>query len=132
MKFTLTQRKQTASFSIAGLMLASAQLWLMLAAASNSALAQGTPPSWVQAFGSSGNGSNVANAIKAAPDHSLYVAGQFSGTATFGGTTVTATGAFDIFLAKYSPSGSLLWIAQTSQEAGANDKRCRQRCRPGQ
>ncbi len=84
MKFTLTQRKQTASFSIAGLMLASAQLWLMLAAASNSALAQGTPPSWVQAFGSSGNGSNVANAIKAAPDHRLYVTGQFSGTATFG------------------------------------------------
>jgi len=111
----VTNRKQTASFRFARWMLAIAPLWLMLAAASNSALAQGTPPSWVQAFGSSGNGSNVANAIKAAPDHSLYVTGQFSGTATFGGTTVAATGAFDIFLAKYSPSGSLLWIAQTSQ-----------------
>src|SRR5580704_3499413 len=98
----VTNRKQTASFRMVGLMLTIAPLWLMLAAASNSALAQGTPPSWVQAFGSSGNGSNVANAIKAAPDHSLYVTGQFSGTATFGGTTVAATGAFDIFLAKYS------------------------------
>ncbi len=84
------------------------------------AVAQGTPPSWVQAFGTSGNGSNVANAIKAAPDHSLYVGGQFSGTATFGGTTLTSAGGLDIFLAKYSPSGSLLWIAQTSQEAGGN------------
>jgi Domain of unknown function DUF11 len=84
------------------------------------AAAQGTPPSWVQAFGSSGNGSNVANAIKAAPNHNLYVAGQFSGTATFGGTTLTSAGGLDIFLAKYSPSGSLLWIAQTSQEAGGN------------
>ena len=79
------------------------------------AAAQGTPPTWVQAFDSSGNGSNVANAIKAAPDHSLYVGGQFSGTATFGGTSITATGGFGIFLAKYSPSGSLLWIAQTAQ-----------------
>jgi outer membrane protein assembly factor BamB len=38
MKFTLTQRKQTASFRIAGLMLA--PLWLMLAAANTSAYAQ--------------------------------------------------------------------------------------------
>ena len=75
------------------------------------AAAQGTPPSWVQAFGSSGDGTNMANAIKAAPDHSLYVGGQFSGTATFGNTTVTASGPFEVFLAKYSPSGSLLWIA---------------------
>ena len=77
--------------------------------------AQGTPPSWVQAFGSSGSGFSIANAIKAAPDHSLYVGGQFSGTATFGTTTITASAPFDIFLAKYSPSGSLLWIAQASQ-----------------
>jgi Domain of unknown function DUF11 len=108
-------RKQTASFSIAGLMLAIAPLWLMLAAANTSACAQSTPPSWVQGFGSEGNGANIANAIKAAPDHNLYVAGQFSGTATFGGTTITATGPFDIFLAKYTSTGSLLWIAQTSK-----------------
>ena len=36
----VTNRKQTASFSIAGLMLAIAPLWLMLAAANTSAYAQ--------------------------------------------------------------------------------------------
>ena len=36
----VTNRKQTASFSIAGLMLAIAPLWLMLAAANTSAQAQ--------------------------------------------------------------------------------------------
>ncbi len=85
------------------------------------AIAQGTPPSWVQAFGSSGNGANTANSIKAAPDHSLYVGGQFTGTATFGGTTIAASGALDIFLAKYSPSGSLLWIADTAQQGGPDE-----------
>jgi hypothetical protein len=77
-------------------------------------------PSWVQAFGSSGNGNNIANAIKAAPDHNLYVAGQFSSTATFDKTTLTASGPSEIFLAKYSPSGSLLWIAYTA--GGVVDK----------
>ncbi len=96
-------------------------LFLLLLLCPIAVLPQGTPPSWVQAFGSSGNGSNVANSIKAAPDHSLYVGGQFSGTATFGGTTVTSSGVLDIFLAKYSPSGSLLWIADTAQQAGIPD-----------
>ncbi len=79
-----------------------------------------TAPSWVKAFGSSGNGSNIANAIKAAPDHNLYVAGQFSSTATFGNTTITASGPSEIFLAKYNPSGSLLWITYTA--GGVVDK----------
>jgi outer membrane protein assembly factor BamB len=50
MKFTLTQRKQTASFRIAGLMLAIAPLWLMVAAANTSAHAQTTSSSadWTQ------------------------------------------------------------------------------------
>ncbi len=76
------------------------------------AIAQGTPPSWVQAFGTSGPGNNVSNAIKVGPDQNVYVTGQFSSTADFGGTKLTSAGGLDIFVAKYSPSGSLLWIAQ--------------------
>ena len=94
-------------------------LFVLLLLCPIAAAAQGTAPSWVQAFGSSGNGANIAISIKAAPDHNLYVGGQFSGTATFGGTTITGSGPFDIFLAKYSPSGSLLWIAHTAG-AGVN------------
>jgi outer membrane protein assembly factor BamB len=47
---SVTNRKQTASFRIAGLMLAIAPLWLMLAAAGNSVQAQTTPSSadWTQ------------------------------------------------------------------------------------
>jgi len=46
----VTNRKQTASFSIAGLLLAIAPLWLMLAAAGTSVQAQTTPSSadWTQ------------------------------------------------------------------------------------
>jgi N-acetylneuraminic acid mutarotase len=47
MKFTHTQRKQTASFGIAGSMLAIAPLWLMLAAANTSVSAQTNEWSWM-------------------------------------------------------------------------------------
>jgi hypothetical protein len=43
-----------------------------------------------------------------------YVDGQFSGTATFGAgeaneTALSSAGGFDIFVAKYDPSGTLAW-----------------------
>ena len=40
----------------------------------------------------------------------VYVAGHFSGTMTVDGVTVTSSGLFDIFLAKYTPAGALLWL----------------------
>src|SRR4051794_8961393 len=44
----------------------------------------------------------------------LYTAGQFYGTAGFGGTgpssTMTPQGRSDGFLAKYSPQGRLAWV----------------------
>jgi hypothetical protein len=40
----------------------------------------------------------------------LYIAGSFSGTAYFGGTSVTSSGGSDIFTAKYDRSGTLLWV----------------------
>ncbi|MDY6987422.1 MAG: DUF4347 domain-containing protein, partial [Thermodesulfobacteriota bacterium] len=50
------------------------------------------------------------------------VTGYFQGTATFGAgeaneTTLTSAGNFDIFVAKYAPSGALLWAKQ----AGGTD-----------
>lgn len=54
----------------------------------------------------------------------LYAAGWIRGPADLGGGTVTTTGFTDIFLAKYSPSGTLLWSrnfgpATTSNSAEA-------------
>ncbi|HRH65017.1 MAG TPA: SBBP repeat-containing protein [Bacteroidia bacterium] len=40
----------------------------------------------------------------------IYVAGFFTGQATFGGTTITNNGATGGFLVKYDPNGQLLWI----------------------
>jgi len=40
----------------------------------------------------------------------VYVTGHFSGTMTVDGVTVTSSGLFDIFIAKYNSSGVLLWL----------------------
>jgi hypothetical protein len=39
------------------------------------------------------------------------VTGRFSGTATFGDTTLTSAGGEDIFIAKYDGDGNFLWVA---------------------
>lgn len=38
-----------------------------------------------------------------------YVTGTIRGTATFGNTAITATGYSDTFIAKYDPSGNVIW-----------------------
>ncbi|GAB3171668.1 SBBP repeat-containing protein [Telluribacter humicola] len=38
-----------------------------------------------------------------------YVTGYFTGTATFGSTTLTSNGASDIFIVKYNNKGEVLW-----------------------
>ncbi len=40
----------------------------------------------------------------------VYLTGHFSGTMTIDGVTVQSSGLFDIFLAKYSAAGTLLWL----------------------
>lgn len=69
-------------------------------------------PSWVAATSSGGTGTAFSYAVKVGPDNHQYVTGSFSGTATFGSTTLTSAGGQDIFLAKYAGPGDLLWIVQ--------------------
>ena len=40
----------------------------------------------------------------------IYVTGTFKDTAYFGSTTLIGQGGADIFVAKYSPSGTLVWV----------------------
>ena len=42
----------------------------------------------------------------------VYNAGIFWGTAQFSGTTLVSQGELDLYVAKYSPQGALLWIRQ--------------------
>jgi hypothetical protein len=42
-----------------------------------------------------------------------YITGEFMGSATFGSTTLTSTGSYDAFIAKYDPSGNVLWAKQS-------------------
>lgn len=77
-------------------------------------------PHWVRAITSSGSGNacdqnqcdDISYAVRIGPDNDAYVLGRFSGTVQVAGTTLVSTGGLDIFLAKYTRSGRLLWIVQ--------------------
>lgn len=78
---------------------------------------------WLQRAG--GTGDDQAFALVMDAQTNLYMAGHFSGTATFTngfyGTNVSlvSTGLTDIFLAKYNLSGKLLWVRRAG---GASDE----------
>lgn len=59
-----------------------------------------------------GMGQNVPQFIVTDNSGNIYVGGNFNGTISHEGTSLTTVGLQDIFIAKYSPSGSLLWIKQ--------------------
>jgi hypothetical protein len=75
-------------------------------------------PIWIAATSAGGTGTDFSYAVKVGPDNHQYVTGSFSGTATFGGTTLTSAGGEDIFLAKYAGPGELAWVVQSG---GASD-----------
>jgi len=69
---------------------------------------------WAQAAPASGFGDVAVDA-----DGNAYVIGSFSGSATFGGTTLTAQAAFDMVLLKYDPRGTVLWARAGGTLAGS-------------
>jgi len=60
-----------------------------------------------KAGGTSAN--DFGRAIAADGSGNVFVTGSFMGTASFDGTMLTSAGSFDIFVAKYNTSGTLLW-----------------------
>lgn len=65
---------------------------------------------WIKTAG--GIGDDGGNKTVIDPDGNILVAGYFSDVAQFENKTLTAHGSFDIFAAKYSPSGDLIWVKQ--------------------
>lgn len=78
---------------------------------------------WAKHAGNSGSLEDEGNGICIDNSGNLYITGTYHGTATFEGTTITSAGASDIFIAKYSNSGVLLWV----RSAGGSswDKGCK-------
>lgn len=58
----------------------------------------------------SGIGQDAGQRAVVDRDGNVYLTGYFSGKAVFSGTLFEGYGIFDIFLAKYSSSGELLWL----------------------
>src|SRR5690606_10036510 len=62
---------------------------------------------WVRSGG--GPTADTARDLALDAAGNVYVTGRFQGVATFGDTTLTSTGHYDVFLAKYTPDGAVLW-----------------------
>lgn len=69
----------------------------------------GNPPSWSWAKKLANTNDDAALADATDASGNVYVAGYFSGSITLGSTTLNSNGGVDGYLAKYSPSGALLW-----------------------
>jgi hypothetical protein len=87
---------------------------LALGLVASPALAAPSIPWATQAGGSS---NESGKSVSMLPDGSSIVTGPFSGTATFGSTTLTSVGTVDVFVAKVNPSGAWVWATR----AGGDD-----------
>ncbi len=68
---------------------------------------------WVNSYGSTSL--DAGDYIALDDNDNIYVAGRYQNTVNFGGTSHTAIGSWDIFLAKYSSSGTLRWVHSFGQ-----------------
>jgi hypothetical protein len=79
----------------------------------------GTSWSWVQSVG--GTKFDFAKDLAVDDSGNAYVTGYFEGTATFGSESRTSSGFEDIFVVKYSTTGSFQWVQSvggTSNDRG--------------
>ena len=65
---------------------------------------------WVTQVGDSGE--SLGEGVSALPDGSSIVTGYFEGVATFGSTTLTSAGSWDVFVAKLDSDGEYVWVTQ--------------------
>jgi hypothetical protein len=68
---------------------------------------------WLWAVNGGGAANDYSKSVSLDSDGNPYVSGVFTGTATFGSTSLSSTGGNDYFIAKYSTDGNLTWIHPT-------------------
>ena len=64
--------------------------------------------SWARKAG--GSGKDIGQAVATDKFGNIYVTGSFQGNLNFGGISLTSAGMADIFVAKYSPDGKVVWV----------------------
>ncbi len=69
-------------------------------------------PSWQWATSAGGTNTDMGCHVAADPTGNTYITGLFTGTATFGDTTLISQGSYDVFVAKLSANGSWLWAVR--------------------
>jgi hypothetical protein len=67
-------------------------------------------PDFVWARRGGGASNDVALATLTTGSGDVYVAGYFTDTADFSGTQLVSAGGEDMFLARYTPTGTLVWV----------------------
>lgn len=65
---------------------------------------------WLWVIGAGGANSDRGRAIATDIFGNCYVTGNYSGTTTFGSTTLISSGSDDIFVAKLDTNGNWLWV----------------------
>lgn len=78
---------------------------------------------WARSFGQVSPGANPSRGQGAAADTNgnCFITGVFSGTVGFGDTNLSSAGLADVFVAKFDPSGNLLWV-QTGGGPGLTNR----------
>jgi hypothetical protein len=73
---------------------------------------------WIRQISGNDTNGDVGYGVATDASGNILVTGNFSGTASFGGTNLVSAGGRDMFLAKFDPSGTVLWATQAG---GTND-----------
>src|SRR5205085_7879568 len=84
----------------------SCALYLVFLVLSLSSSAQ----TWNWAKGEGDIGNDASNSITLDDNGNAYITGNLAGRADFSGTIYQGRGIYDVFIAKYDPSGNLLWV----------------------
>ena len=66
-------------------------------------------PNWLWAKSAGFTFNNVANSVTADASGNIIAAGHFVSAITFGSTTLTSAGDYDMFIVKYDTAGNVLW-----------------------